>query len=85
MSEPNLHRIRANYGKALRAWHVAWNARAEWHAAAFYPVEEREQSLVYDHVIEERETLRAAEERAYERFVAARDVLSEALKTLGDD
>jgi hypothetical protein len=56
----NIEELRQDYGKALRAWHVAWLARAGWH---------RE--------------LREAEERAYDRFLCARDVLSEALRTEG--
>ena len=60
----DLDQIRADYQKALRAWHVAWNARVEWHRRSFSPVEEREHSLLYDHVIEDRAQLRDAEERA---------------------
>ncbi len=79
----DIERIRAEYGKALRAWHVAWIARLGWHQAHFYPLAEREHDLLYDHVIVEREELRAAEEKAYDRFLAIRDVLSEAMRTLG--
>ena len=81
----DIEQIRAEYGKALRAWHVAWSARIDWHQAHFYPLVGREPGLVYDYVLQEREELRAAEEKAYERFLAARDVLAEALRTITAD
>ncbi len=76
----HLDQIRADYQKALRAWHVAWTARATWHHEHFHPFTDREQSLVYEHVLDERQQLRDAEERAYDRFLRARDVLAEALR-----
>ena len=56
-------------------------ARVEWHGEHFYPLNDREHSLVYDQVLDERQQLRDAEERAYDRFLRARDVLAEALRT----
>ncbi len=81
--ELDIEGILATYGKALRAWHVAWVARLEWHHSHFFPLADREHDLLYDHVLLEREELRAAEEKAYERFLAERDILAEALRTLG--
>ena len=69
-----------DYQKALRAWHVAWQARVDWHREHFYPLEDREQSVVYEEVLAVRQKLRDAEERAYDRFLAARAVLAEALR-----
>ncbi len=80
-----LDEIKDAYQKALRAWHVAWMARVDRHVEHFYPLAEREQSLVYEAVIEERRALKDAESRAYDRFLQARDVLSEALRTHGGD
>ncbi len=77
----DLDQIRADYQKALRAWHVAWMARVDWHREHFYPLIDREHSLVYECVLEERQQLRDAEERAYDRFLRARDVLAEALRS----
>ena len=77
----DLDQIQADYQKALRAWHVAWMERVDWHRDHFYPLTDREQSLVYEHVLEERQQLRDAEERAYDRFLRARDVLAEALRS----
>ena len=74
-------RVRDDYQKALRAWHVAWIERVEWHRRQFSPLREREQSLVYESVIEQRSELRDAEERAYDRFLRARAVLAEALQS----
>ena len=80
LSGVDLDQIQADYQKALRAWHVAWTERVEWHRRQFSPVNEREQSLVYEHVLEERQQLKDAEERAYDRFLRTRDVLAEALR-----
>ncbi len=55
-------------------------ARVDWHREHFYPLHEREQSLVYESVLDERQQLRDAEERAYDRFLQARNVLAEALR-----
>ena len=77
----DLDQIQADYQKALRAWHMSWMARVDWHRDHFNPLTEREQSLVYEHVLEERQQLRDAEERAYDRFLRARDVLAEALRS----
>lgn len=79
----DLDDIRHDYAKALRAWHVAWMARVDWHRQHFYPLAEREQSLVYESVLEERRELKEAEDSAYDRFLMARDVLSEAMRTEG--
>ena len=51
MHDDQLDGIRSDYQKALRAWHVAWMARVEWHHEHFYPLTEREHSLVYEHVL----------------------------------
>ena len=74
----DLDQIRDDYEKALRAWPVVWTARVEWHRDHFHPLTEREQSVVYEHVLEERQQLRDAEERAYDRFLQAGGVLAEA-------
>ena len=44
----DLDQIRSDYQKALRAWHVAWMARVDWHRKHFYPLTDREQSLAYE-------------------------------------
>ena len=54
----------------------------EWHRRQLSPVNQREHSLVYEHVLEERQQLRDAEEQAYDRFLRARDVLAEALRAV---
>ncbi len=41
--------------------------RVEWHCEHFCPLTDREQSLVYEHVLEERQQLRDTEEWAYDR------------------
>jgi hypothetical protein len=41
----DLDEIKHDYQKALRAWHVAWQARVDWHRGHFYPLEDREQTL----------------------------------------
>jgi hypothetical protein len=83
-AELDLDAIRDEYAKAVRAWHVAWLARVDWHANMFNNIEERSRELLYDHAWKERESLRVAEERAYERVLAARDILAEALRTAGN-
>jgi hypothetical protein len=75
----NIEELRQIYGKALRAWHVAWMERVAWHREHFFPLNESEQSVIYEEVITQHRELREAEERAYDRFLQARDVLSEAL------
>ena len=81
MTDRPIGRIRSDYEKALRAWHVAWLARVEWHRRHFYPLHDREQSLVYDSVMQSRAELRDAEEKAYDRFLAARAVYAEAFRS----
>ena len=56
----DLDQIQADYQSALRAWHVAWMARVDWHYEHFHPLTDREHSLVYEHVLEERQPLRDA-------------------------
>ena len=34
-----------------RAWHVAWQGRVEWRRQYFYPLEERDQSMVHEEVL----------------------------------
>ena len=63
-----------------RAWHVAWQGRVEWRREHFYPLEERDQSMVHEEVLAVRQKLRDGEDRAYDRFLSARVVLAEALK-----
>ncbi len=72
-------RAREDYQKALRAWHVAWIERVEWHRRRLSPIRERAQSLIREPVIDERGQLRDTEERAYDRFLRARDVFAGAL------
>ncbi len=74
-----IDRIRKDYQNALRAWHVAWIERVEWHRRRLSPIRERAQSLIREPVIDERGQLRDAEERAYDRFLRARDVFAGAL------
>ena len=76
-------RAEHDYQKALRAWHVAWQARVDWHREHFYRQEDREQSVVYEEVLAVRRKLRDAEDRAYDRFLNARAVLAEALREGG--
>jgi hypothetical protein len=77
----DLDQIRHDYQKALRAWHFAWTEREIAHRDHFQPIALRAQGLVYDTVLRELELLREIEERAYDRFLNARAVLSEALRT----
>ena len=72
-------RARNDYQKALRAWHVAWIERVEWHRRSLSPIRERAQSLIREQVLDERGQLRDTEERAYDRFLRARDVFAGAL------
>ena len=74
-------RVRDEYAKALRGWHVAWQARVEWHRERFYPPDRLDGSLLYPHVLDERQALRDAEERAWDRVLQAHDVLREALSS----
>ena len=75
--------LRHDYEKALRAWHVAWQARVEWHREHFHPLEDREQSVVYEELLDERQRPRDAKVRADDRFPSARVVLAEALRAEG--
>jgi len=75
--------IRAEYGKVLRAWHVAWTARVEWHRTHFYPFAQREQELLYDYSAARARRTPSGEEKASDGLAAARDVLAETLRTLG--
>ena len=77
----NIEELRQDYGKALRAWHVAWLSRVDWHREHFFPIDESEQSVIYEEAITQHRELREAEERAYDRFLRARDFVSEALRT----
>jgi hypothetical protein len=71
--------FRYEYAKALRAWHVAWMERVAWHREHFFPLNESEQSVIYEEVLTQHRELPEAEERAFDRFLQARDVLKEAL------
>ncbi len=77
----DLDAIRHDYQKALRAWHFAWTEREIAHRDHFQPIALRDQGLVYDTVLRELELLREIEERAFDRFLNARAVLAEALRT----
>ena len=61
-------RLRDDYQKALRGLHQARMERVEWHRQRFST----------EPVIEGRGQLRDAEERAYDRFLRARDVFAKA-------
>ena len=67
------------YRRALRAWHVAVMERVEQHRRMFHPLDEREHSLLYQEAIEEIERLRQAEQKAWDRFLRARDTYAEHL------
>ena len=77
---PSAKRAREEYAKSLRAWHVAWQARVDWHRAHFFPPERLDGSLLYPHVLDERQALKDTEERAWDRVLQTQDVLSEALR-----
>ena len=83
MTEAEIKELRERHGRALRAWHVAWLARVEWHARMFANLDAATNGLLYEYVEREREELRSAEERAYDRYLAERAVLSEALRSRG--
>ena len=76
----NLEELRHDYAKGLRAWHMAWIERVDRHREHFFPLNESEQSVIYEEVITQHRELREAEERAYDRFLESRDALSEALR-----
>ncbi len=79
----NADEIQHDYLKAFRAWHLAWAQREVAHRDHF-PVEHLDNlGLVYESVIEELRQAREIEERAYDRFLQARDVLAQALATEG--
>jgi len=82
MDELDIDRLRHEHAVALRAWQFAWSARDEWQRTTF-PLRDGDPGVVYDYVVEDRENLRAAEERAYDRFLSARQVLLEALRSKG--
>lgn len=71
------------YRRALRAWHVALMERVEQHRAMFLPIDERDRSLVYAESVELIEELRAAESRAWDRFLRARDIYAQHLASGG--
>ena len=79
----DVEEVRHEYAKALRAWHMAWMERVAWHREHFFPLNESEQSVIYEEVLTQHRELREAEERAYDRSLQARDVLSEALRSEG--
>ena len=69
-----------DYLKAFRAWHLAWAQRELAHRDHFPPEKLDDLGLIYESVIEELREAKEIEERAYDRFLQARDVLSEALR-----
>ena len=79
----NIDEIRHDYLKAFRAWHLAWAQRELAHRDHFPPEKLDDLGLLYESVIEELRQAKEIEERAYDRFLQARDVLSEALRTEG--
>ena len=81
MNKAEIERLRENYGRALRAWHVAWLARVEWHARTFRDLEVATQGVIYQWAIDERSHLQVAEEHAYNRFLNARAILEQALRS----
>jgi hypothetical protein len=48
-----------------RAWHVAWMERVAWHREHFFPLNESEQSVIYEEVLTQHRELREAEERLF--------------------
>ena len=77
----DLDQIRHDYQNALRVWHFAWTEREIAHRDHFQPITLRDQGLVYDTVLRELELLRENGERVYDRFLQARGVLAEALRS----
>jgi len=59
--------------------------RVSWHREHFFPLNESEQSVVYEEAITQHRELREAEEHPYDRFLQARGVLSEALASIDRD
>ncbi len=64
--------------RPIRVWPTV--PSVDWHREHFYPLEDREQSVVYEEVLAVRQELRDAEDRAYDRFLNARAVLVEGLR-----
>ena len=58
--------------------------RADWRREHFFPLHDDGPGLIYEEVITQHRELREAKERAYDRFLLARDVLAEALRTEAD-
>jgi hypothetical protein len=77
----DIAQLREEHGRAVRAWHVAWLARVEWHARTFASLDASTDALLYDYVATEREALRAAEEKSYERYLDARAILDQTLRS----
>ena len=77
----NLDEIRHDYLEALEAWHVAWTARADWHRTHFAPPYDPERPLITNSMINERRTLKEAEDRAYALVLRARDALAKAIES----
>jgi len=77
----NLDEIRDDYQKALRAWHLTWAQRELAHRDHFPPENLEDPGLVYESVIEELRQAKEVEERAYDHFLRARDVLSKAMRS----
>lgn len=79
----NTERARHDYEKALRARHLVWKERDDWHRDGFEPVGEAAGSLIYEEVLKRHEWLRELEERAYDRFLQARAIYEQACRRSG--
>lgn len=79
----DIEQLREEYGRALRAWHMTWLARVEWHARVFANLDASTNGVLYDYFETEREQLRAAEEKAHDRYLSAKAILQQALRSDG--
>ena len=77
--------IRHDYLKALRAWHLAWDQREVAHRDHFPPEHLDDTGLAYESVIKELQQSKEIEVPAYDRFLQAPAVATEALASEGLD
>ena len=68
-----------DYQWAFRQWHEARYELSSWHGEQFFPIGDRDLSLLNDAVLEEHHSLRLAEQQAYERLLAVRAALKALL------
>ena len=82
MSNPDAHfeELTRDYRAAFRAWHEASYDRAAWKGMQFFPLAERDVSLLNDRILAEHQSLLDAEMRAYEVLLSARQALKDALR-----